>query len=56
MTKSEQRLKAFSSGMKNLSKNSRNYIHKLTHVLLLVKEPPVCPVADGEWVEKKKKK
>lgn len=40
MTKAEQRIRDFSSGMKKLSENSRNYIYELTYTLSLVKQTP----------------
>jgi hypothetical protein len=43
MTKAERRINDFSSGIKQLSDESRNYIHKLTHVLHLVEKPPIYP-------------
>ena len=46
MTDSEQRLVDFSSGMKKLGNDSRDYIHKLTQVLFLVEKPPVYPVLE----------
>ena len=57
MTKAEQRLRDFSSGMKKLGNDSRDYIHKLTRVLFFVEKPPVCPVAEvisGKRKESKK--
>jgi len=51
LTKAEQRIKDFSSGIKKLSGNSQDYMHKLTHVLLLVEQLPIAPTA----VEKKGK-
>jgi len=43
MTKSEQRIKNFSSGLKKLGKNYQNYIHKLTGDLFLIEKFPACP-------------
>ena len=43
MTKDERRIRDFSSGMKNLGDDSRDYIHRLTNALFLVEQPPVCP-------------
>jgi len=43
MTKTEKRVEIFKSGMKVLSEDSKDYIHKLTHILLLVEHPPVYP-------------
>ena len=54
MTKAEQRIRCFTSGMKKLGNDSRDYIHKLAHVLFLVEQPPVCPVTDGDFSERKK--
>ena len=51
MTDAEQRLVDFSSGMKKLGNDSRNYIHKLTHVLFLVEQPPVYPVLEAKFAE-----
>ena len=53
MTKPERRIRDFSLGMKKLGKDSRGYIHKLAHVLLLVEKPPVCPV-EGKYFQKGK--
>ena len=53
MTKAEKRVRDFSSGMKKLGNDSRNYIHKLTHVLFLVEQSPVCPV-DKKKIHKSK--
>jgi cob(I)alamin adenosyltransferase len=47
MVKTERRIKAFSSGLKKLDKNSLNYIHRLAQVLFLVERPPVNP-SSGE--------
>jgi hypothetical protein len=38
MTKVERRLRNFASGIEKLGNSSRNYIHKLTHVLFLVEK------------------
>jgi len=54
MPKKEQRIREFSSGMKKLGNDSRSYIHKLTHVLQLVERPPVCPVKEENFSEKRK--
>ncbi|MCL2763344.1 MAG: hypothetical protein FWD36_09110 [Treponema sp.] len=46
MTKAEWRIRNFSSGMQKLGDNSRNYMHKLTHILFLVEHAPICPVLE----------
>ena len=46
MTEAEHRIRAFSLGMKKLGNDSRNYLHKLAHVLFLVEQPPVYPVLE----------
>jgi cob(I)alamin adenosyltransferase len=51
MVKTERRIRAFSSGLKKLDKNSLNYIHRLAQVLFLVERPPVNPVS-GEKANK----
>jgi hypothetical protein len=55
MTKTEQRIRAFSSGMKKLDNHSRNYIHRLTQILFLAEHPPVYPVSGKKAFESKKK-
>ena len=54
MTAAERRIREFSSCMKKLSSKSRNYIHKLAHTLLLVEQPPVCPVQEADFIGKGK--
>jgi hypothetical protein len=51
MTKTERRIRTFSSGMRKLDNNSINYIHWLTQVLFLVEHPPVLQ-ASGENASK----
>ena len=51
MTNAEQRLVDFSSGMKKLGDDSRNYIHKLTQVLFLVERPPIYPALKKKFPE-----
>ena len=51
MTRSEKRLRDFSSGMKKLGGDSRNYIHKLTRFLFLAEQPPVNSVNEKESPE-----
>ena len=53
MTKEEQRLRDFSSGMKKLGNDSRDYIQKLTHVLFLVEQPPNYPVFEKKTKQAK---
>ena len=47
MTKLDNRLKNFKSGIKKLSKKSRNYIHKITHYLFYADKIPIY-LAEGE--------
>ena len=54
MTKAEERIRDFSSGMKKLGSDSRDYLRKLAHVLFLVEQPPVCPVAERDSSERGK--
>ena len=56
MTREEQQLKDFSSGMKKLGNGSRNYIHKIAHALLLIEQTSVCKVFENNFLESKKKK
>jgi len=42
MTKAERRIGDFSLGMKSLSENSRNYIHKLVHELFRIEKLSAC--------------
>jgi len=44
MTKEQRRIRDFSSGIKKLGDESRNYIGKLTQVMFLIEQPPVFPV------------
>jgi len=43
MTKSERRIKDFSSGLKKLGNDNQDYIHKLTGDLFLIEKFPACP-------------
>jgi len=56
MTKTEQRIKDFSSQMKKLGNDSRNYTHKLTQVLFLVEKSLICPVTEEKLPELRRKK
>jgi len=42
MTKTDQRLRKLSSGMKKLGYDNRDYIYNLVHVLLFIEQMPVC--------------
>jgi hypothetical protein len=53
MTKTERRIRDFSSGIRKLGNHSRNYIHQITHVLFLVEQPPVYPVVKKKTETKK---
>jgi hypothetical protein len=55
MTKTERRIKTFSSGIKKLGNHSLDYIHKLTQVLFLVEHGPVYPVSTEKAHELKNK-
>jgi len=44
MTRTKQRIKQFSSGMKRLSYNSQVYINKLIQVFFLIEHPIVNPL------------
>lgn len=48
MVKTDRRIRDFSSGIKNLSNDSQNYIHKLSHILLLIEKLPVHPIMEKE--------
>ena len=50
MTKTDRRIKDFTSGINKLSNGSKSYIHKLSHILLLIEKIPVNPI-----IEKKEK-
>ena len=53
MTKAERRIRAFSSGMKKLGDDSRNYIHRLTRALFLAEQPPFNPAGKHNTVTPK---
>jgi cob(I)alamin adenosyltransferase len=55
MTKTERRIKTFSSGIKKLENHGLNYIHRLTQVLFLVERPLVYPAARGKTDELERK-
>jgi len=56
MTKAEQRIRSFKSGMKKLGDNNKEYISKLTHVLFFVEQPPVNTVVKKKNMAKEKRK
>jgi len=43
MTRTNRRIKEFSSGITKLNADSRNYIQKLTSILFFVEQPLVHP-------------
>jgi cob(I)alamin adenosyltransferase len=51
MVKAERRIKTFSSGIKKLSNNSLEYIHRLTQVLFMVEHPLGYPVGREKAAE-----
>jgi hypothetical protein len=53
MSKEERRIRDFSSGIRKLGEDSRNYLHRLTQALFLVEQPPVCPILQEEPTERK---
>jgi hypothetical protein len=54
MTKTERRIRDFSSGMRKLDNHSLNYIHSLTQVLFMVEHLPVYPAAREKAAELEK--
>ena len=56
MTKTEQRVRNFSSGLKNLSENSQDYMNKLTQNLYFIEQATVFPVLKGKKAEMKNHK
>jgi hypothetical protein len=44
MTRDELRSKEFSSGLRKLSGENRDYVKNLTLSLFFIENPPVCPV------------
>jgi len=51
MTKTERRIKNFSSGLKKLGNDNQNYIHKITHDLFLIEKFTTCSVLVKENTE-----
>jgi len=49
----KKRINAFSSGIKKLSYDSRNYIQELTQILFLIEQPPVYPISDKKSIKRK---
>ena len=46
MTKMERRIKNFSSGIKQLSNDKQEFIHKLTHYLFIIEKLSACSIHD----------
>jgi len=55
MTKTKQRIKDFSSGLKKLSDESQNYICNLTHILFFVGQLLVHSIAGKKIINNAKK-
>lgn len=51
MTKTERRIKNFSSGLKKLGNDNQNYIRKITHALFLIEKFTACSVLVKESTE-----
>jgi hypothetical protein len=51
MRKAERRIRSFLSGMEKLSEGSRNYIHKLTYDLSLVRQSSACFILEKAYAE-----
>jgi hypothetical protein len=56
MTKTEQRIINFSSGIRKLNDKSLSYIHKLTKVLFMVEHQPIYPMSKKKDIKLEKKK